>query len=97
MKETTGYSIYNEDTKKRTKKNVLPSEMVYSKLPKKKFDIIYADPPWHYNGKLQFDKSSKSKEELDLRRTKDRKIFIYFRERVTSCANWLRFLPPNMV
>ncbi len=27
-------------------------------LPKKKFDIIHVDPPWHYGGKLQFDKSS---------------------------------------
>jgi len=72
MKETTGYSIYNEDTKNRTKKNVLPDEMVYSKLPKKKFDIIYADPPWHYNGKLQFDKSSKSSDVIDLKK----KIFI---------------------
>ena len=72
MKEITGYSIYNEDTKKRTKKNVLPNKMVYSKLPKKKFDIIYADPPWHYNGKLQFDKSSKSSDMIDLKK----KIFV---------------------
>ena len=72
MKKTTGYSIYNEDTKKRTKKNAIPNEMVYSKLPKKKFDIIYADPPWHYNGKLQFDKSSKGKNQINL----SKKIFI---------------------
>src|SRR3989344_5807786 len=38
----------------------------------KKFDIIYADPPWYYNGKMQFDKSSKSKEKIDL----TRRIFI---------------------
>lgn len=56
----TGYSIYNEDVKKRTKQNPLPS--LYPKLPNRKFDIIYADPPWHYNGKLQFDKSSKFRE-----------------------------------
>lgn len=66
----TGYSIYNEDFKKRLQINSLPS--VYPELPKKKFDVIYADPPWHYNGKLQFDKSSTSKEKLDL----TRKIFI---------------------
>ena len=60
----TGYSIYNEETKKRTKKNELPD--LYPNLPNKKFDIIYADPPWHYNGKLQFDKSSKSAEKIDL-------------------------------
>jgi len=70
MKNQTGYSIYNEDAKRRRKKNTLPS--LYPKLPNKKFDIIYADPPWHYNGKLQFDKSSKSKENIDF----SRKIFI---------------------
>jgi N6-adenosine-specific RNA methylase IME4 len=66
----TGYSIYKEDFKKRLQINSLPS--IYPELPKKKFDIIYADPPWHYNGKLQFDKSSTSKEKLDL----SKKIFI---------------------
>lgn len=66
----TGYSIYNGDAKRRTKQNTLPS--LYPELPNKKFDVIYADPPWYYNGKLQFDKSSKSKEKIDL----SRKIFI---------------------
>ncbi len=60
----TGYSIYNEDVRKRTQQNSLPS--LYPKLPNKTFDIIYADPPWHYNGKLQFDKSSTSNERIDL-------------------------------
>jgi len=64
MNKKTGYSIYNEDFKIRTKQNTLPS--LCPKLPNKKFDIIYADPPWHYNGKLQFDKSSKSVEQIDL-------------------------------
>jgi N6-adenosine-specific RNA methylase IME4 len=66
----TGYSVYKKDVKKRTKENIL-SEL-YPKLPNDKFDIIYADPPWHYNGKLQFDKSSKSKEKIDL----NKKIFV---------------------
>jgi len=66
----TGYSVYNEDVKRRTKQNALAS--IYPKLPNKKFDIIYADPPWHYNGKLQYDKSSKSKKKIDL----SKKIFI---------------------
>ena len=64
MKKTTGYAIYNEEAKRRTQKNLLPN--LYPELPEKKFDIIYADPPWHYNGKLQFDKSGKSAEEIDL-------------------------------
>lgn len=66
----TGYSIYNEVAKRRTKQNTLPN--LYPRLPDKKFDIIYADPPWDYNGKLQFDKSSKSVEQIDL----SKKIFI---------------------
>ena len=70
MNNQTGYSIYNEDAKKRAKKN--PLESMFPELPNKKFDIIYADPPWHYKGKLQFDKSSKSKEKINL----SKKIFI---------------------
>jgi N6-adenosine-specific RNA methylase IME4 len=70
MDTKTGYSIYIEDVKRRKKKNTLIS--IFPKLPNKKFDIILADPPWHYNGKLQFDKSSTSKEKIDL----SRKIFI---------------------
>lgn len=66
----TGYKIYNEEAKKRTKKNNLPD--LYPPLPEKKYDIIYADPPWHYGGKMQFDKSSVAKEELN----PNRKIFI---------------------
>lgn len=66
----TGYAIYNGEAKRRLKQNTLPS--LYPKLPNKKFDIIYADPPWDYNGKMQFDKSSKSVEQIDL----SKKIFI---------------------
>ncbi len=55
-KEISGYSIYNDEAKKRTKIN--PLEDVYPKLPCKKYDVIYADPPWDYNGKMQYDKSS---------------------------------------
>jgi len=64
-KKPTGYSIYNKDVKRRTIHNHLPDEKFFPELPKTKFDIIYADPPWHYNGKLQFDKSSKDRENLD--------------------------------
>lgn len=66
----TGYSIYNEDAKNRTKINTLAE--LYPPLPNKKYDIIYADPPWDYGGKLQFDKSSTTKERINL----DKKIFI---------------------
>jgi N6-adenosine-specific RNA methylase IME4 len=66
----TGYSLYNEDAKKRTKKNTLPS--LYPDLPSKTFDIIYADPPWDYNGKMQFDKSGMTAENIGF----SRNIFI---------------------
>ena len=66
----TGYSVYNIDAKERKQQNNLTT--TFPKLPNKKFDIIYADPPWHYNGKLQYDKSSKGAEEIDF----SKKIFI---------------------
>lgn len=63
-KKVTGYSIYNKEVEKRTVKNTL--ETLYPRLPNKKFDVIYADPPWDYGGKLQFDKSSKSADKIDI-------------------------------
>jgi N6-adenosine-specific RNA methylase IME4 len=66
----TGYSVYSRDAKRRTKQGTLPR--LYPELPDRKFDVIYADPPWHYNGKLQFDKTSRSKETIDL----SKRIFI---------------------
>jgi N6-adenosine-specific RNA methylase IME4 len=70
MKKVTGYSVYIKKVRNRVKRNSMPT--LYPDFPKKKFDIIYADPPWDYNGKLQFDKSSKSAEKIDL----SRNIFI---------------------
>lgn len=70
VNKVTGYSIYNVDVKKRTIRNTLVG--LYPSLPNKKYDVIYADPPWDYGGKLQFDKSSKSVDELDPKK----KIFI---------------------
>ena len=60
----TGYSIYNEEQKRRTKQNTLAE--LYPPLPSGKYAIIYADPPWDYGGKMQFDRSSTSKEKIDL-------------------------------
>lgn len=56
-KVISGYTIYNAEQHRRTKRNDLPS--LYPDLPEKKYDIIYADPPWDYGGKMQFDRSSK--------------------------------------
>ena len=54
--EISGYSIYNVEAKNRMKIN--PLHDVYPELPNKKYQIIYADPPWDYGGKMQYDKSS---------------------------------------
>ncbi len=69
-RKITGYTIYNAEQKRRTKRNDLPA--LYPDLPTQKYDIIYADPPWDYGGKMQFDKSSKKAEEMDW----DKSIFI---------------------
>ena len=51
----SGNSIYNKKFNAKQLEN--PLAEIFSKLPHKKYAIIYADPPWHYNGKMQFDKS----------------------------------------
>ncbi|ABK77228.1 transcriptional activator, adenine-specific DNA methyltransferase [Cenarchaeum symbiosum A] len=57
MSRQSSYSVYSKDVRNRTKQNKIPQEILYQKLPNRKFDIIYADPPWDYNGKLQYDKT----------------------------------------
>lgn len=52
----SGYSKYNPDAIRRKKIN--PLDELYPALPNQKYDIIYADPPWDYGGKMQYDKSS---------------------------------------
>ena len=52
----TGYSVYSKEQKRRRVAQPLPD--VYPPLPAKQYDILYCDPPWNYDGKLQFDKSS---------------------------------------
>jgi len=69
-RKITGYTIYNAEQKRRTKRNDLPA--LYPDLPLKKYAIIYADPPWDYGGKMQFDRSSKGVNEINL----EKKIFI---------------------
>lgn len=69
-KKISGYSKYNPEAKKRTKIN--PLEEIYPALPNKKYDIIYADPPWDYGGKMQYDKSSIKSENVGF----EKNIFI---------------------
>lgn len=66
----SGYSKYNPDAKNRTKLNPLVD--IYPCLPTEKYDIIYADPPWDYGGKMQYDKSCIKSENENF----ERKIFI---------------------
>ena len=66
----SGYSKYNPDAKSRTKLNPLVN--IYPSLPESKYDIIYADPPWDYGGKMQYDKTCIKSENENF----DRKIFI---------------------
>ena len=70
MKEITAYSIYHAEQKKRTKIN--PLEEFFPKLPEKKYQVIYADPPWDYGGKMQYDKTTIKEENANF----EKKIFI---------------------
>ena len=52
----TAYSLYSKQAKERKKIN--PLEELYPTLPNKKYQVIYADPPWDYGGKMQYDKTT---------------------------------------
>jgi len=66
----TGYSKYNPEAQKRKKIN--PLKELYPKLPSEKYDVIYADPPWDYGGKMQYDKTSIKSENIGF----EREVFI---------------------
>ena len=68
-KQVSGYSIYNEEAKSKTKIN--PLENLFPQLPRVKYDVIYADPPWDYGGKMQYDKTSLKDENIGF----EKKIF----------------------
>lgn len=69
-KEITAYSLYSKQAKERTKIN--PLEDIYPKLPNKKYQVIYADPPWDYGGKMQYDKTTIKDENVGFKK----KIFL---------------------
>lgn len=56
MNNLTAYSIYSKKAKNKTKIN--PLDNLYPPLPSKKYQVIYADPPWDYGGKMQYDKTT---------------------------------------
>ncbi len=53
--EVTAYSLYSVQQKERVKIN--PLKDIYPRLPNKKYQVIYADPPWDYGGEMQYDKT----------------------------------------
>ncbi|MCI8304663.1 MAG: modification methylase [Lawsonibacter sp.] len=63
----SGYSKYNPEAKRRRKIN--PLKELYPALPQKKYDVIYADPPWDYGGKMQFDKSNLKAVNIEFKNT----------------------------
>lgn len=70
QREITAYSLYSRQAKKRTKIN--PLESIYPQLPDKKYQVIYADPPWDYGGKMQYDKTTIKSENVGF----EKKIFL---------------------
>ena len=54
--DITAYSIYNAKAQRKTKIN--PLSNLFPPLPNEKYQVIYADPPWDYGGKMQYDKST---------------------------------------
>lgn len=69
-KKVTGYRIYAPEQRRRIITNNLPE--LYPDLPTEKYDIIYADPPWDYGGKMQYDKTCKKSDNENW----ERSIFI---------------------
>ena len=65
-KKISGYRIYAPEQRRRTMHNELFE--FYTYWSREKYDIIYADPPWDYGGKMQFDKSSKKSENPNWKR-----------------------------
>ena len=73
MKEETkitAYSLYSVQAESRTKLN--PLAKLYPQFPNDRYDIIYADPPWDYGGKMQYDKAVIKDQNINF----DRKIFL---------------------
>ena len=62
----SGYSIYNDKYKKMVQNSKI--DEMFPTLPKNKYQIIYADPPWDYGGKMQYDKSSIKSENIGFKK-----------------------------
>ena len=69
-KIASGYSKYHPDAVRRKKVNPLTD--IFPPLPDECYDIIYADPPWDYGGKMQYDLTSLKTQNINYKH----KIFI---------------------
>lgn len=65
-KPITAYSLYNVQKKRRIKVN--PLKEIYPPLPDRKYQVIYADPPWDYGGKMQYDKTTIKSENVGFKK-----------------------------
>lgn len=54
-KPISGYARYDPEARRRSMVNLLPGG--YPPLPPGPYDILCADPPWDYGGKMQYDRS----------------------------------------
>lgn len=66
LQNISGYSLYNPKAKSKIRLN--PLDNLFPPLPSKKYQIIYADPPWDYGGKMQYDKSSIKSENIGFKK-----------------------------
>ena len=64
--DITAYSIYSKKAKASIKVN--PLNCLFPSLPQKKYQVIYADPPWDYGGKMQYDKTTIKNENENFQR-----------------------------
>ncbi|MCF0258966.1 MAG: hypothetical protein HUJ54_03810 [Erysipelotrichaceae bacterium] len=69
-RDITAYSLYSRQARQRTKVN--PLQEIYPPLPEHKYQVIYADPPWDYGGKMQYDKTTIREENAGF----EKKIFL---------------------
>lgn len=62
----SGYAKYQPEARRRSMVNLLPGG--YPPLPAGPYDVLLADPPWDYGGKMQYDRSCIKAENADFQR-----------------------------
>lgn len=72
MPRVLRHILYIVSRQKKERKKINPLEELYPTLPNKKYQVIYADPPWDYGGKMQYDKTTIKGENIGF----EKKIFL---------------------